>query len=371
MVPVEPFETSRQQPGYWRSGPKYLIALSILATLLGACGQSQTAQSGVSLLPYPAAQGEAWAWSARCLFGPYVHKACDAAGPNLGGAQLIGDEWNLGAGATAGSLAMSVTSPGTLAVKGNFPTAPPCTDAHCVAPSANTWVRGYPDVLYGIEQCHTTASSAESRSLPLPMKVGAIPSDLVGTTAYSSRTTQVTYDIAYDLWLNRSDTKKPCRSDGTVEVMVWTDYDQRALLPESMQVGTASIPFARDGVAKTGKEAWSIYVSNVFEKGRTAPWGGTVWLVLKNSDVVSTGTVSVDLSSVLSAVGALLEKDYGWSDFRSRYWLDTIPFGMEFGPQSGSLWGAGSSYFSLTVSSFCLEVGTTISQAACKAVQHR
>ena len=86
---------------------------------------------------------------------------------------------------------------------------------------------------------------------------------------------------------------------------------------------------------------------------------------LNRSDVVSRGTVSVDLSAVLSAVGALLHNDYGWIDFRSSYWLDSIPFGMEFGPQSGTLTGSGSSHFSLNLSSYCLDVGTTISHAAC------
>ena len=86
--------------------------------------------------------------------------------------------------------------------------------------------------------------------------------------------------------------------------MVWTDYDRRALLPGSMEVGTASVPLAVDGAVKSGHQAWSVYVSNVYQGGRTAAWGGAVWLVLNRADVVSRGTVSVDLSSVLSAVGA-------------------------------------------------------------------
>jgi hypothetical protein len=200
------------------------------------------------------------------------------------------------------------------------------------------------------------------------MEVSAIPSDLIGTTDYSSRTPRVTYDIAYDLWLNKSDTRKPCRTNGTVEVMIWTDYDQSALLPGSMQVATASIPYAVDGVVEPGKQAWSIYVSNIYDGGRTAPWGGTVWFVLNGADVVRKGTVSVDISSVLSNVGSLLQKDYGWNEFRKSYWLDTIPFGMEFGPPDGSLYGAESSYFSLRVSSFCLAVGTTLVKASCSGL---
>lgn len=371
MVPVERLRTGPNQPANRRFGPSLLIALCILAPLLAACGQADAGPAGVSLLPYRAAEGDAWDWTARCQFGPYTHKACEASGPDIGTAQLNGDEWNLGGGvATAGSLHMSVSSPGALAVRADFPSTPPCTQATCLAPSANTWVRGYPNVLYGINQCHTTTSPLESRILPLPMKVSAIASDLIGTTAYSSQTSRVTYDIAYDLWLNNSGTKRPCRTDGTVEVMVWTDYDARALLPESMQIGAASIPFAVDRVVEPGKQAWSIYVSNVYQRGQTAPWGGTVWLVLNQAYVVGKGTVSVDLSSVLSAVGALLKNNYGWSDFRKSYWLDSIPFGMEFGPQSATLTGTGSSYFSLKLSSYCLDVGTTLSDAACTGLSH-
>ena len=350
--------------------PGLLIALCVLAPSLAACGQASAGPTGLSLLPDPSAKGGAWNWTALCQFAPLMHKTCAANGPYLGVAQLSGDEWNLGGGATtAGSLDMSVSSPGVLAMKGRFSSTPPCTEATCLAPAANTWVRGYPNVLYGIDQCHAATSPRSSRFLPLPIKVSAIPPDLIGTTAYASQTSQITYDIAYDLWLNKSDTKRPCRTDGTVEVMVWTDYDQRALLPGSMEVGTASVPLAVDGAVKSGHQAWSVYVSNVYQGGRTAAWGGAVWLVLNRADVVSRGTVSVDLSSVLSAVGALLHNDYGWIDFRSSYWLDSIPFGMEFGPQSGTLTGSGASHFSLNLSSFCLKVGTTIPHAGCTSDQ--
>ena len=366
MVPVGRLGARLFRPGDRQRWALLLVALCILAPLLAACGQAGARPAGVSLLPDPAARGATWDWTAQCLYGPYVHRSCEASGPHLGAAQLNGDEWNLGGGAaTAGSLAMSMSSPGALEVRGAFPSAPPCTQATCLAPSANTWVRGYPNVLYGLNQCHTVNSPPESRVLPLPMRVSAIPPDLIGTTTYDAKAPLVTYDIAYDLWLNHSDTKRPCRTQGTVEVMVWTDYDQQALLPASMQVEDVTIPFATDGVVHSGGLAWTIYVSNVFAKGQTAPWGGTVWFVLNKADVVAKGTVSVDLSYVISVVGALLQNNYGWSDFRKSYWLDSIPFGMEFGPQDGALYGTGSSYFSLRLSSYCLDVGTRLSDAAC------
>ncbi len=197
------------------------------------------------------------------------------------------------------------------------------------------------------------------------MRVRAIPSDLIGTTTYSAWTPQTTYDLAYDMWLNNSDTKDPCQTDGTLEVMIWTDYDSRALLPAAEQVGQASVPFKVDGSLHAGTNDWSMYVSNVFQGGQTEPWGGTVWLVLGKGDRARRGTVSVDLSAALSDVGSLLQKNYGWDHFSSNYWLDTIPFGLEYGPQNASLTEAGSTYFTLKLSSYCLDVGVSLRQAAC------
>jgi hypothetical protein len=260
---------------------------------------------------------------------------------------------------------MSVDSHGGLVIRGDLASAPPCTASTCIASSANTWVRGYPSVSYGINQCSAATSPPESPQLRLPMEVRAIPSDLIGTTRYSAQMSEVTYDVAYDLWLSASDTPAPCRSDGTLEVMVWTDYDTEALLPDGMKVGVASIPFAVNGAADPGKGAWSVYASNVFHGGQTEPWGGTVWLVLNQARIVGDGAVSVDLSVALAAVGTLLQNAYGWTDFAKNYWLDTIPFGAEFGPAGGNPYGTGPTQFSLSLSSYCLTAGTTVSKAAC------
>jgi len=73
---------------------------------------------------------------------------------------------------------------------------------------------------------------------------------------------------------------------------------------------------------------------------------------------------------VFSDVGSLLQKSYGWSNFRTTYWLDTIPFGIEYGPQDASLTGSGSSYFSLRLSSYCLGVGVTLAAATCDGSSH-
>ena len=260
---------------------------------------------------------------------------------------------------------MASTASRGLHVEGNLSSAPPCTDASCIAPQATTWVRGYPSVLYGIDQCHSDTSPRPSGVLPLPTKVAAIPSSLTGSTTYDARTAGITYDIAYDLWLNSSGTKAPCQTDGTLEIMVWTAHDARSLLPESLKVGSASVPFVSNGDVHSGKDAWSVYVENVYGSGSTAPWGGTVWLVLDPGLAKNQGALTVDLSAALAAVGSVLENRFGWSNFATSYWLDTIAFGMEFGPGNADPSGAGPIDFGFDLTSYCLGVGTSLSSDAC------
>jgi hypothetical protein len=297
--------------------------------------------------------------------GPRAATGCDAAGPVLGAAQLAGNAWNLGGSPDSGSVNISLARSGAVRVAGNLSSAPPCTDTGCVAPQANTWVRGYPSVLYGLDQCHAATSPQPSAALPLPVKVASIPSSLTGTTTYDARPSNVTYDIAYDLWLNASGTKTPCQTDGTIEVMVWVDYGARSLLPDSLKVGSASVPFARNGDVDSGKHAWSVYVNNLYGNGHTAPWGGTVWLVLDADRTIEQGTATVDLSAALAVVGSLLENRYGWTNFATSYWLDTIAFGMEFGPSGGDPYGDGRTDFVFDLRSDCLGVGSTVSSALC------
>jgi Glycosyl hydrolase family 12 len=340
--------------------------IAVLALLLAACGSADPPPPGVALLPDPGASGHVWHWTGQCPFGPAADEGCAGAGPVLGSAQLNGDEWNLGATANAGSLDMSVGSSGAVTIDGRLASAPPCTAPTCLAPSAFTWVRGYPSVLYGINQCHAGTSPPRSRQLSFPARLASIPPHLVGVTAYSASAPLVTYDVAYDLWLHDTGTTRPCNSQGTLEIMVWTDYDARALLPVGMRVGTATIPFAVDGTARPGTQAWSIYASNVDRDGRTAPWGGTLWFVPDKADVVNKGLVSVDLSAVFTAAGLLLHDNYGWPGLRQHYWLDTASFGVEFGPASGSPMDSGPARFSVQISAYCLDAQTTLSDATCK-----
>lgn len=356
--------SARREARRLRRRSSAAVAITV-ALLVAACGSADPPRPDVALLPARGASSHVWRWTPQCPTGPAASKGCEAAGPVLGFAQLNGDEWNLGGPADAGSLDMSVGSAGAVTIKGLFTRTAACTESACLAPSAYTWVRGYPSVLYGVNQCHADTSPPKSPQLPLPMRLDSIPPHLIGVTAYSASTSQVTYDVAYDLWLHPTDTRRPCNSEGTLEIMVWTDYDARALLPAGMQVGTATIPSAVNGVARGNTQAWSIYASNIDRNGRTAPWGGTLWFVPDQADVVGHGRVSVDLSTVFSAAGVLLHDNYGWPALARHYWLDTASFGVEFGPASGNPVDSGPSRFSAQISAYCLDVRTTLLTAAC------
>ena len=87
--------------------------------------------------------------------------------------------------------------------------------------------------------------------------------------------------------------------------------------------------------------------------------------MLNAGDVVPAGTVSVDVTKALSVVGSLLERDYGWSDFASHYWLDTIPFGMEVGPANAQPWGNGPTDFTLRLASYCFGLERDVAHPKC------
>jgi Glycosyl hydrolase family 12 len=341
-------------------------AVLAVTLLLAGCGSSAPLGAGVvKVVPTPPGTADLWRWNARCTLAPAATTGCRKAGPILGFAQLNGDAWNLGGPASAGSVDMSVASSGAVSIEGRFARTPPCRDSACLAPSANTWVRGYPNVLYGIDQCRADTSPRSSPRLPLPIRLDSIPPHLIGVTAYSFRTSRVTYDVAYDLWLNLTGTKRPCRNSGTLEIVVMTDYGVGALPPDSLRVGTAEIPFAVGQAARSGAQPWSIYATNIGRDGWTAAWGGTLWIVPGPADVVHEGRVSVDLSAVLSAAGRLLHDTYGWRELARHYWLDTAAFGIEFGPPSGNPVDSGPSHVSARISAYCLAVRTALLDATC------
>ena len=189
MVPAERLGTSHQ-PAIWRSGTGLLIALCLLS-LLAACGQTDAGPCRGLSSPIPGVPREERGTGRPDVnFGPYAHKAPVTPPVRyLGGAQLNGDEWNLGGGGRHGwILGMSVDHPGVLAVWETSPARHPARN-HLPGAERQHLGAGLPKMFCtASNQCHTATSPPESRSLPLPMQVRAIPSDLIGTTAYSSRT---------------------------------------------------------------------------------------------------------------------------------------------------------------------------------------
>lgn len=345
------------------SGAQAFLVLGVLSLLLTACGSKpQAVRRVVPLVPAAHGGGHSWHWTPRCPLAPAAPTGCRDAGPRLGFAQLNGDAWNLGGSAETGSVAMGVTANGSVTIDAALTQAPPCTDQACLAPSANTWVRGYPNVLYGINQCYAGTSPRMSPDLPLPMRVASLPKPLIGTTAYTTEASSVTSDLAYDLWLHPTDTKEPCRTKGTLEIVVFTDYDARALPPESLAVGQAAIPSTGN---EAGARPWRVYAANVGSDGWTASWGGTLWFVPDPLDKVHRGRMSVDLGAVLTSADRVLRDTYRWPSPARHYWLDTVSFGIEFGPRSADPYDSAPVAFSARISAFCLTAGGTLARAAC------
>jgi hypothetical protein len=249
-------------------------------------------------------------------------------------------------------------------IDGRLAEAAPCTAPACLAPAANTWVRGYPNVLYGIDQCRARTSPPTSPRLPLPARLDTL-SQLAGVTAYSTRMRHLTYDVAYDLWLQPDATAQPCRTRGTLEIVVMTDYAARAVAPVGDRIATARIPTAVGGHVRERTEPWSVFASNVGGNGWTAAWGGTLWFVPARADVVHAGRVGVGLGAVLAEAARELHDRYGWQDVARRYWLDTAAFGVEYGPPSADPYDAGPARFSARISAYCLARGAGSLAAAC------
>ena len=151
------------------------IAVLAVTLLVAGCGAAAPPRPDVALLPSARASSHVWRWTGQCPVAPTANQGCGTAGPILGFAQLNGDAWNLGGPASAGSLDMSAGSGGAVTIEGRFAHAAPCTESACLAPSAFTWVRGYPSVLYGINQCYADSSPAALATAAIPDAPGLDP----------------------------------------------------------------------------------------------------------------------------------------------------------------------------------------------------
>jgi hypothetical protein len=276
-----------------------------ISTTPPVCGE---AVGGVlRLLPFDG-QGGSWSWSAA---NP------NSSGPTLGCVQLNGDLWNLGSNGL-GTTAMSEDAQSGLTTNDNL-------SSETQGTSSNTWVRGYPEVSYGVSPFGPSTSPQPSPSLPLPVQLGALP-ELISTAAYSvsSSAQSGLFDFAYDVWIEHSQVPAT-PGNGDVELMVWTDYNNGA--PPPGYVGTVSLPFSLNGSLM--RATWGVYI-------HTGQWT-TVSFILDSP--VSSATVGVDLTDFVHTMEQELRSvdKSAWANAQFQdYSLDSIDLGSEFGPRGNS-----------------------------------
>ncbi len=296
----------------------------------------------ISIYPKSGAGGP-WEWYQSCRFipsskvPPSPRAGCQRSDPIFGPVVLNGDLWNL-ASTAKGGVVIRDTAAGAMGVSADFRSAPQA--------SQSTWVLGDPNVTYGIQPQAAQSSPAPSSSLPLPMKLDALPKDVIATTNYKLAGTSTTrFDFSYDIWLEPQKAVEAPGS-GTLEVMVWTDDGNQALPPGYRE--TVSMDFSVNGVTEVGR--WGVYISSG-PKGSGATT--TVQLVL--TKVIGAGKVGIDLNDSFGQVETAL-KAYdpsAWPTF-SKYYLDSITLGSEFGRKSGS---SGVGPFSWDLYSYSFGLG--------------
>ena len=299
----------------------------------------------ISIYPKSASSGP-WEWYQSCPFipstdvPPNAQSRCQRSDPIFGPVLLDGDLWNLGSTASGG-VVMSNTTTGDLSVSANFTSAP--------STSGSTWVLGDPNVTYGIQPQAIETSPEPLPSLPLPMKVNALPKDLITRTNYKlAGTSSTRFDFSYDIWLEPQATVETPNS-GTLEVMVWTDDGNNVLPPGYRE--TVPMDYTDNGVLKAGD--WGIYITN----GQKLSGTTTVQLVLTNG--INEGDVAVDLTHAFQKVESALKGFYptSWTSFSS-YFLDSITLGTEFGTKAGS---SGLGPFSWHLYNYSFGLGTKLS----------
>ena len=272
----------------------------------------------------------------------------------LGRAQLNGDEWNLGVTTPAeGDVRMSMTPTGGLTVRGELPVAPPCTAATCLAPSANTWVH----------ECTPMSRTARTRAGPPPRRRATQPCVSRSRSARSRPT-----------WSEPPRTPRRCRRPPTTSPTTCGSTPPARNPPAERKgrsrsccgpitTGRRSFPRPRwqppaspmpwMALSVTARTPGRPMSSTFTGRECTSPYGGTVFLVLDAGDVVPAGTVSVDVTKALSAVGSLLAQDYGWriSPPATGWTPCLLAWRWDLRTQP---WGTGSTDFTLRLASYCL-----------------
>jgi Glycosyl hydrolase family 12 len=304
-----------------------VIALGIGIGDIGSSSGALAAPSlppesaGVTLTPetlsfFPRAeQSGPWEWDAECPFLPAAKSGCQDTDPVYGSIILNGDLWNID-GTASGDAEMDVDPEGRLVTSADFSSAQ--------AEHKTTWVRGYPNVTYGVSPQAPADAPPRSPELPLPLNLKQLPHDVIATADYDvSETSSVTFDLAYDIWLEPHKEVRSPRAK-TLELMIWTDENGGALPPGYKEEIT--MPYSLDGAGKAG--SWSVYMTNA---SRASNATTTVELVLKTPQ--SNAQIGVDLNNAFSSMEKALTKEYPsrWNSFSS-YYLDAISLGTEFGP---------------------------------------
>jgi hypothetical protein len=292
-------------------------ALPAPPPVTSSSADASSAPDTISVFPKSMSTGS-WKWDSSCRFVPIASRGCEGGDPIFGPVVLNGDLWNLGSKGS-GSAAMKISSNGDLTTTAKFSSTPEV--------STQTWVLGFPNVSYGISPQAATDSPKPSASLPLPMKISSLPTDLIASSDYKlTGTSSVRYDLAYDTWLEpQHQVVTPRR--GTIELMVWTADGNGALPPGFRE--NVSMSYAVNGVTRT--DPWGVYIVNGDQAQAT---NTTVYLILTKP--ITDGKVSVDFTRALRHMEAALKKynPKHWSSF-SNYYLDTIPLGSEFGHVPG------------------------------------
>lgn len=315
------------------------------ATLSRLPDSSEAASTPQTLSFFPSAeQSGPWEWSPQCPFLPIATNGCQNGDPVFGPIILNGDLWNTGSAASGGAE-MDIDSKGRLIASSDFSSAN--------AAQNTTWVRGYPNVGYGVAPQAPNSAPPRSPKFPLPLNLKQLPDDVIATIDYDvSEASSVTYDLAYDIWLEPQKQVDTPRAK-TLELMIWTDENRPALPPGYKE--TITMPYSLDGVRKSG--AWGIYITN---GSQTSNATTTIELVLKTPK--GNAQIGVDLNSAFSSMEKALMKEYPsrWSSFSS-YYLDSIFLGTEFGPLAGHS-GAGPLTWSLD--SYKLSIGSHLPAAS-------
>ena len=203
--------------------------------------------------------------------------------------------------------------------------------------------------LYGIDQCNAKTSPPPSSELQLPIRVGAIPADLVGRTAYDAQACEghlrrrlrlVAQRVGYERrharptaprghGLDRLRRRRP-----SARHLEGRDGHDPLFRERGVQVRQPSVVGLRQQRLRRRADG------PVGRDGLAGP--GSAHIVRARARCASTSAPrsppSASSCSSTTTDGAT---------FASSYWLDTIAFGMEYGPKDANPYGDGTGQFLL------------------------